>query len=62
MAPDRKDGEQDGAGQAGLRVGLVLGAGGVQGGAWLTGALQALASGTGWDPPASTWWGPRRAP
>lgn len=50
MAPDRKDGEQDGAEQAGLRVGLVLGAGGVQGGAWLTGALQALASGTGWDP------------
>ncbi len=50
MAPDRKDGEQDGAGQADLRVGLVLGAGGVQGGAWLTGALQALASGTGWDP------------
>jgi NTE family protein len=29
---------------------LVLGAGGVLGGAWLVGALQALASETGWDP------------
>ncbi len=33
-----------------MRVGLVLGAGGVQGGAWLTGALDAVASTTGWDP------------
>jgi len=33
-----------------MRVGLVLGAGGVQGGAWLTGALDALAEATGWDP------------
>src|SRR4051812_36830185 len=33
-----------------MRVGLVLGAGGVQGGAWLTGGLDALASRTGWDP------------
>ncbi len=33
-----------------MRVGLVLGAGGVQGGAWLTGGLDALASETGWDP------------
>jgi NTE family protein len=32
------------------RIGLVLGAGGVLGGAWLTGALHALASETGWDP------------
>jgi NTE family protein len=32
-----------------MRVGLVLGAGGVQGGAWLTGALDALAEETGWD-------------
>jgi NTE family protein len=31
-------------------VGLVLGAGGVQGGAWLTGGLEALAVETGWDP------------
>jgi NTE family protein len=31
-------------------VGLVLGAGGVMGGAWLTGALDALAGETGWDP------------
>ncbi len=28
----------------------MLGAGGVMGGAWLTGALEALASETGWDP------------
>ena len=32
------------------RVGLVLGAGGVLGGAWLVGALDALAQETGWDP------------
>src|SRR5256714_10768664 len=31
------------------RVGLVLGAGGVRGGAWLPGALEALATETGWD-------------
>lgn len=31
-------------------MGLVLGAGGVMGGAWLTGALHALATETGWDP------------
>src|SRR5436190_17054260 len=33
-----------------MRVGLVLGAGGVMGGAWLTGGLHALAQETGWDP------------
>lgn len=33
-----------------MRVGLVLGAGGVQGGAWLTGALDAIGKETGWDP------------
>ena len=33
-----------------MRVGLVLGAGGIQGGAWLTGGLDALAEATGWDP------------
>ncbi|HEV1996984.1 MAG TPA: patatin-like phospholipase family protein [Candidatus Dormibacteraeota bacterium] len=33
-----------------MRVGLVLGAGGVMGGAWITGGLQALANATGWDP------------
>lgn len=33
-----------------MKVGLVLGAGGVQGGAWLTGGLDALADITGWDP------------
>lgn len=33
-----------------MRVGLVLGAGGVLGGAWLTGGLAALAEETGWDP------------
>jgi NTE family protein len=32
------------------KVGLVLGAGGVLGGAWLEGALHAIASETGWDP------------
>src|SRR5918999_1240018 len=32
------------------RIGLVLGAGGIQGGAWLTGGLDALATETGWDP------------
>src|SRR5947209_12884916 len=35
------------------RVGLVLGAGGVLGGAWLVGALHALASESGWDPGSS---------
>src|SRR3954447_26864868 len=34
----------------GPRVGLVLGAGGVLGGAWITGGLEALARETGWDP------------
>ena len=33
-----------------MKVGLVLGAGGVLGGAWLTGGLHALARETGWDP------------
>jgi NTE family protein len=33
-----------------MRIGLVLGAGGVLGGAWLVGALEALAEETGWDP------------
>src|ERR671932_1061136 len=32
------------------KVGLVLGAGGVMGGAWLTGGLEARATETGWDP------------
>jgi NTE family protein len=36
-----------------MRVGLVLGAGGIQGGAWLTGGLDALATETGWDPAAA---------
>jgi NTE family protein len=35
------------------KIGLVLGAGGVLGGAWLTGALHAIASETGWDPGSS---------
>jgi NTE family protein len=34
----------------GPRVGLVLGAGGVLGGAWLVGALHAITSESGWDP------------
>jgi len=33
-----------------MKVGLALGAGGVLGGAWLTGGLHALATETGWDP------------
>ena len=33
-----------------MRVGLVLGAGGLVGGAWLAAGLQALAEETGWDP------------
>src|SRR5437867_8559042 len=33
-----------------MKVGLVLGAGGVIGGAWLTGGLHAVAKETGWDP------------
>src|SRR4051812_49783566 len=32
-----------------MRVGLVLGAGGVIGGAWLMGALEALEAETGWQ-------------
>ena len=35
------------------RVGLVLGAGGVLGGAWLAGSLAALVERTGWDPAAA---------
>jgi len=34
----------------GLRVGLVLGAGGVVGAAWLAGGLEALEAETGWNP------------
>src|SRR3954465_2280359 len=34
-----------------MRVGLVLGAGGVVGASWLIGALEALQDETGWDPP-----------
>ncbi|HEX4720491.1 MAG TPA: patatin-like phospholipase family protein [Thermoleophilaceae bacterium] len=33
-----------------MKVGLVLGAGGVLGGAWLTGGLAGIADETGWDP------------
>jgi NTE family protein len=33
-----------------MRVGLVLGGGGVRGAAWLMGALHGLAAETGWDP------------
>jgi hypothetical protein len=40
----------DAGGNEGPRVGLVLGAGGVLGGAWLVGALHAIVSETGWDP------------
>src|ERR671931_1873747 len=43
-------GENETHGGVTVRVGLVLGAGGVMGGAWLTGGLHALATETGWDP------------
>ena len=33
-----------------MRVGVVLGVGGIMGGAWLAGAVQAIADETGWDP------------
>src|SRR3954468_9299493 len=33
-----------------MKVGLVLGAGGVLGGAWLPGGLAAICDETGWDP------------
>jgi NTE family protein len=33
-----------------MKVGLVLGGGGIMGGAWLTGGLHALASESGWSP------------
>jgi len=33
-----------------MRIGLVLGGGGVVGGSWLVGALEALESETGWSP------------
>jgi NTE family protein len=32
------------------KIGLVLGAGGTLGGAWMTGALHSIATETGWDP------------
>jgi len=35
--------------EPGPRVGLVLGGGGVLGGAWEAGALQAIILETGWD-------------
>jgi NTE family protein len=38
------------SGAAGPRRGLVLGAGGVLGAAWIAGALRALEESTGWDP------------
>ena len=48
-ANGKPQGSSNGSGRA-PRVGLVLGAGGIQGGAWLTGGLDALARETGWDP------------
>jgi NTE family protein len=36
-----------------MRVGLVLGAGGVVGASWLIGALEALQDATGWEPSAA---------
>lgn len=43
-----------GAGTGGPRVGLVLGAGGVAGGAFHAGVLAALEEATGWDPRRAT--------
>lgn len=37
-----------------MRVGLVLGAGGVVGASWLIGSLEAVAQETGWDPSRPT--------
>ncbi len=37
------------------RVGLVLGGGGILGGAWLVGALFALAEASGWDPATASY-------
>lgn len=36
------------------RTGLVLGGGGLVGGAWMVGALDAIAQKSGWDPSPST--------
>src|SRR3954453_19929852 len=36
-----------------MRIGLVLGAGGVLGGSWMAGALQAVSDELGWDPSAA---------
>jgi len=38
---------------AGVRIGLVLGGGGVRGAAWMIGALHGLVAETGWDPAAA---------
>jgi NTE family protein len=46
MRPGRQGGSRP-------RVGLVLGAGGVLGGAWHAGALTAITAGTQWDPSAA---------
>src|SRR5687767_13353412 len=48
MSPAQKRASRHGTRRP--RGGLVLGAGGEMGGAWLTGALHALADETGWDP------------
>src|SRR5512142_35477 len=53
MPPARRFGRESGdvdIRSCAVKVGLVLGAGGVLGGAWLVGALHALAEETGWDP------------
>jgi NTE family protein len=42
--------DNSGAGPARPKVGLVLGGGGILGGAWLVGALYALTEASGWDP------------
>src|SRR3954454_19354260 len=49
VVPTRPAGTPSGSGSA-PRRGLVLGAGGVLGAAWMVGALRALEEATGWDP------------
>src|SRR5205814_8004988 len=42
--------DRSGKPKTGPKVGLVLGGGGILGGAWLVGALYALTEAAGWDP------------
>src|SRR5262249_31955344 len=46
----RPDGREGTIEEGLVKVGLVLGGGGVRGASWLMGALYGLATATGWDP------------